>query len=166
MKAINALFFTVLFISVGSVSAQNQKNRVCGEYSVCNVTPPAPKPDTIDTYGPVRIVQPIVLSEFRGAYTLKLKWNKRFTITNAGPITTYGLNTDHPIIHGTYKMKNDTLILIYRYNIQHFNKLAPKSRVKGKYKQRNRPQPVKRYARMESGQFKISKYRFWCKRED
>ena len=103
--------------------------------------------------------------EFDNSRTLKLNWNRRFTITNSREIPAYGLQTDNPTIHGSYKVKDDTLILTYRYSIQHFNKLSPKSRVKRQYNQGNRTQSVKRFARTEKEVFKISNYGFWTLKE-
>ena len=161
MKAHQLLLFFIFFPLCGNVSAQNKRGSVCGNYSVLHVIQPIQTPDTLESIGwPVR-VYPVVFIEFDGSHTLKLKMNRRFKLTSFRAIKDYGLNKDNPTIYGTYKVKNDTLILEYHYMIQHFNNLAPKSREKTHFNNGKKSHPERRFARMENGDFKISSYGFW-----
>ncbi|MCR9173709.1 MAG: hypothetical protein NXI10_14500 [bacterium] len=108
---------------------------------------------------PVQIVGPIVVRRFSDE-TLIIKSCGRFKIEGSNMITAYGLNTDNPTVYGRYKIVNDSIILTYKKSIQHFNKLAPKRRVKTK---RNE---VYRYLLQEDGVLKENEYCFWKRKEN
>lgn len=88
---------------------------------------------------------------------LILKPFGRFKIPGAKVLTTLGLNTDTPTLYGTHKRVKDTLILRYKYSIQHFNKLAPKRRIKTKLSRTDR------FIIREDGRLETSLNCFWEK---
>lgn len=155
------LALALALLTAFNLSAQNNWFSAHGKYKACSVPINRDSIDSVRNLYPVRRVYPVFFIEFKPSQTLYLKWNGRFKITDNGPIPAIGLNTDHPTIYGRYSIKNDTLILKYRYTIQHFNKLAEKRRVKHKFKQKNRPAPIKRFARKKKNEFKISQYHYW-----
>jgi hypothetical protein len=107
----------------------------------------------------MRIVGPIVVRKYSGE-TLVIKSLGRFKIEGSNIITAYGLNTDNPTVYGRYKVKSDTLILTYKKSIQHFNKLAPKRRVKTKRDE------VYRYIIRENGKLEENEYCSWFLQEE
>jgi len=151
MKA-TILFFTI--ISSGFGFAQLK-----GEYEY-HCPPPDFVSDTITDPvregGPVT-VQGLVINEMSGK-KLILKPCGLFEIPGDRIITTYGLNTDNPTIYGKYKRSEDTLILRYKHSIQHFNKLAPKRRVKTKLNK------VQRLIVQDDGKLESSENCYWEKK--
>lgn len=87
--------------------------------------------DSVPSIGPTIVrVDPNVLVAGWYDRTLEIKSFGRFKINGSKWITAYGLNTDNPTIYGRFRVTGDTLILECKKSIQHFNKLAPKQRVK------------------------------------
>jgi len=102
---------------------------------------------------------PIPQTLFR-SHSLFIKRFGRFEIKGPGTITDDGLNTDNPTIYGRYKKRGDTLILTYKKSIQHFNKSAPKRRVKVKW------DTVQRYLVLEDGKLETEISCYWYRVED
>lgn len=106
----------------------------------------------------LKIETPIVLNAWNDE-TLEIKSFRRFKINGSHIITTYGLNSDNPTVYGRYKVKEDTLVLTCKKSIQHFNKLAPKRRVKQKL------EITYRFVLLNDGKLKTSEYCHWYLRD-
>ncbi|MDG1331194.1 MAG: hypothetical protein P8P74_02615 [Crocinitomicaceae bacterium] len=161
MNVFKLLLLAAMAMLSSSSTAQNTMGSAIGEYSVYYIPVNRDSIDSIRKTRPVRSVDPIYFQEYNSSQSLKLKWNRRFKITNDSGITDLGLNTDNPTIYGRYTIKNDTLTLKYHHTIQHFNKLAEERRVKTKFKQKDRIAPVKRFARIEKDTFQIFPNGHW-----
>ena len=113
-------------------------------------------PKTSDTVrGPATIVQFHVSEMNWCASRLFLKRFGRFKILGDQTITDLGLNTDNPTIYGRFRKRGDTVFLKYRKSIQHFNKLAPKRRVKVKMHTKYQ------YFIREDGKLETDEFCFW-----
>ncbi len=151
--------FLLLLLFVSSTLTAQEKG--CYRYT-CAV--PKEEPTVIEDSLPsiglpiVRINPAIIRAEWRDE-KLVIKPFRRFKIEGSGLITTYGLNTDNPTIYGRYKKKGGTLILRCKKSIQHFNKMAPKQRVKVKMDK------VYRYVIAE-GKLETSEFCYWYKLKD
>ncbi len=150
MKAIFLLSFLAL---IGTAYSQNR-----GAYRyTCSTLQPEKALDTSGT----NIIRSVTVIDIQWqGETLVIKRFGRFKIEGSNIITAYGLNTDNPSIYGRYKMKGDTLILKCRKSIQHFNKLAPKRRVKVKMDH------VYKFTIDENGNLKTSEHCYWYRRSD
>jgi len=151
MKA--TLFLLIILCVSSSILAQKKGNY---RYT-CSVPKEEPKviQDSVPSTGlpEIRTIGPIVVREWRDEVLIIKRW-RRFKIEGSSVITAYGLNTDNPTIYGRYKSKGDSIILTFKKSIQHFNKLAPKQRVKVKMDK------VYRYIIAE-GKLETSEYCYW-----
>ena len=121
-------------ILIQSAIGQIGRRSLIGEYCCVKVTKEFPSIDTMKIHVNVNQEQQlttIMYSEFYNKI-LKLKWFHRVKIIDKSGITCLGLNIDNPTVYGKFKIVGDSIFIHAKYSIQHFNKLAPKKRVKTK----------------------------------
>lgn len=132
MLRLNIFLLVLMIVSIDLVNGQSIKRmQMLGEYESTKVNGDFESTDTLWKQDKIPII-PIKLIEIDPfmSKTLILKWPNRFKILDFSPIPDIGFNLDNPTVYGKFKLKDDSLILRTKYSIQHFNKLAPKSRVK------------------------------------
>lgn len=114
-----------------SIYGQVEKLCLIGEYELQKTTDAVASTDTVGMQDDSIPILNITVIELQ-AQTLILKRFKRIKIIDKSPITTLGLNIDNPTVYGKFKIVGDSIIIQAKYSIQHFNKLAPRRRVKTK----------------------------------
>ena len=117
-----------------SIYGQVEKISLRGDYECGKTTDAAASIDTLEMQFdsiPILRITSIELNGFQ-SHTLILKRFKRFKIIDKSVITYLGLNSDNPTIYGKFKIVGDSVIIKTKYSIQHFNKHAPKRRLKTK----------------------------------
>ena len=128
------LVIVLMTVVHNSIYGQVEKLSLIGEYEPQKTKDAVASTDTGGMQGdsiPILRMKVIELNEFQ-AKTLIMKRFKRIKIIDKSPITCLGLNIDNPTVYGKFIIVGDSIIIRAKYSIQHFNKLAPKRRVKTK----------------------------------
>lgn len=128
------LIIPLMVLAHHSIYGQVERNSLIGEYEARRTTRTVTSTDTVaiqDDSIPIIRLTAVEVNNFTSRILI-LKRCKKIRIIDPSPITDWGLNTDNPIIFGTFKIVGDSIIIKAKYSIQHFNKLSPKRRVKTK----------------------------------
>ena len=156
LKILISVFCIVL---TNSSYGQIGRKSLIGEYSCVNVTKGLAPIDTIEIQVNVNLekqLATIVFSEFYNKILI-MKRCHRVKIIDKSPINDLGLNVDHPTIYGKFKIVGDSIFIHAKYSIQHFNKLAPKRRVKTKVDK------TYKFKIINENQLKVSPNYLWIK---